>query len=105
MSARASTLLLIGVMIASCAGAQAQYDNIKDMISRAAGDFAASVGTSISTGALASGICLERTDQTSNSITCQSQPSSELHAACYSTLSIAPGQLISCVSVAVVAEL
>ena len=80
MAALAPTFLLIAVMIVSCAGAHAQYDNIKDVITRAAGDFAASVHTSLATGALASGICLERSDQTSNKDTCQNQPSGELHS-------------------------
>lgn len=79
MAARAPTFLLIAVMIVSCAGAHAQYDNIMDVITRAAGDFAASLKTKIDTGFLASGICLERSDQTSNKETCQNQPSSELH--------------------------
>ena len=80
MSARAPTLVLIAVMIVSCAGAHAQYDNIKDVITRAAGELAASAHTSLQKGALASGICLTRIDQTSNKDTCQNQPPCELHS-------------------------
>ena len=71
----ASVLLLIAIMIASHAGAQAQYDNIKDVIVRAAGDYAASLHTSLATGALAQGICLQRSDQTASKDTCVNQPS------------------------------
>lgn len=74
MSAQARGLLLVSVLVVFCASAHAQYDNIKDVITRAAGDLASASHTTIVTGALASGICLERTDQTSNRDTCQNQP-------------------------------
>ena len=76
MSKTFTSYVIVATLLAVSMDVYGQND-IKNILTKAANDFAASFGTTIATGALASGVCLSRDDQTGAKDTCTAQPASE----------------------------
>jgi len=72
-----TTLAFLAILyLALRAGADAPSNtvDIRKVLTRAAGDFANSLGSSLATGALNNGVCLARSDDTTNKDKCVNQP-------------------------------